>query len=91
MNIARETYGRLKELGIPNQDARFILPNAATSEIVVTANFREYRHIFDERCSIAAQWEIRRICCGMLEILQQHAPSVFGDYSIDKNNWTAKR
>lgn len=41
MKKTREIYSKLRELGIKNEDARFVLPNATESEIVITANFRE--------------------------------------------------
>lgn len=89
MASAQECYNRLQRLGITNQDARFVLPNATCSEIVVSANFRELRHIFNERCVLAAQWEIRRIACLMLELVQIEAPAVFSDFKLNKGNWTA--
>lgn len=84
-----EYYARLRDCGIKKEDARFILPNAVESEIVFSANFREFRTIFDLRLKRDAQWEIRRVCMLMLEILQKEAPSVFGDYEIDSENCTA--
>ncbi|OGF96990.1 MAG: thymidylate synthase, flavin-dependent [Candidatus Glassbacteria bacterium RBG_16_58_8] len=81
---AREAYRGLIALGIQKQDARFVLPNAVESEIVVSANFREWRHIFRARCHPAAQWEIRTICLEMLRILKKEAPSVFHDFVIDE-------
>jgi thymidylate synthase (FAD) len=90
MEEARQCYMKLQELGVPNQDARFVLPNATESEIVLSANFREFRHIFEHRCHPAAQWEIRRVCCLMLEKLKAEAPTVFEDFVIDYEKWTAK-
>ncbi len=84
MEGAREAYRKLREFGIPKQDARFVLPNATTSEIVVSANFREWRHIFELRCHPSAQWEIREICLQILKVLKEKAPSVFGDFEIDE-------
>jgi len=82
MEGARQFYLRLQKEGIRNQDARFVLPNAVKSEIVISANFREFRHIFNVRCSKHAQWEIREAALLMLEILKLEAPAVFGDYVI---------
>lgn len=81
---ARKAYARLQELGIKREDARYVLPNAVESEIVVSANFRELRHIFRMRCARSAQWEIRRICLEMLRIMKKEAPSVFADFVIDE-------
>ncbi|MCS7280773.1 MAG: FAD-dependent thymidylate synthase [Desulfobacterota bacterium] len=79
METAKKTYVRLKELGIKNEDARFVLPNATETEIVLTANFRELRHIISLRKAESAQWEIRKVAEEMLKILKEHAPSVFED------------
>lgn len=87
---SRQTYEKFRELGIKKEDARFILPNALESQIVFSANFREFRTVFNLRLDRAAQWEIRRVCLEMLKVLREKAPSVFGDYIIDEDNWTAK-
>lgn len=91
MEEIRTTYGQLQELGVPKEDARFILPNAVTSEIVISANLREWRHIFTVRCEVHAQWEIRTICIQMLELLQKAVPTVFSDFVIDKEKMVAHR
>ena len=44
MDVLSKAYGELVALGIPNEDARFVLPNAATTNIVMTVNARELRH-----------------------------------------------
>jgi thymidylate synthase (FAD) len=87
INNAKEVYIRIQSLGINREDARFVLPNAVESEIVISANFRELRHIFKERCSRAAQWEIREIALEMLKIMKGHAPTVFEDFEIDPNEF----
>lgn len=74
----QETYRRLRKLGIKKEDARFLLPNATASRIIVTMNFRELLHVFRLRISPHAQWEIRQMCVSMLECLLPHAPNVFG-------------
>jgi len=86
---AKNTYCKLQELGIKNEDARFVLPNAVQSEIVISANFRELRHILSVRCDRHAQWEIRNVALQMLRILKEEASSVFGDFVIDEEMGTA--
>ncbi|MCX7020901.1 MAG: FAD-dependent thymidylate synthase, partial [bacterium] len=76
----REAYDELRRLGVPKEDARFVLPNAAESEIVVTANFREWRHILKLRGDRTAQWEIRRFAVEVFKILVEYAPDVFADF-----------
>jgi thymidylate synthase (FAD) len=62
-----------------NQDARFVLPQAAETKIVVTMNCRELLHFFKERCCSRAQWEIRKLAKEMLSICKQKLPSVFNN------------
>jgi thymidylate synthase ThyX len=54
-------------------------PPACTSEIVVSANFREWRHILTVRTDKGAQWEIRKAANLILGILKEHAPACFED------------
>jgi thymidylate synthase (FAD) len=75
----REAYRDLRELGVKKEDARFLLPNAAATRIVLTMNFRELLHFFRVRCDRAAQWEIRALAKEMLKLAYQVAPSVFQD------------
>ena len=82
MKTVRETYKKLRDLKIPKEDARFVLPNATTTEIVITANLREWRHIVELRGSEHAQWEIRRMTIEILKILKREAPTVFEDFVI---------
>ena len=82
MESVRETYRKLRDLKIPKEDARFVLPNATTTEIVITANLREWRHIVELRGSKHAQWEIRRMTIEILKILKREAPTVFEDFVI---------
>jgi thymidylate synthase (FAD) len=72
-------YSKLISLGIPREDARFILPNACTTHLVMTANFREWLHILSLRLKKSAQWEIRTLMEKILGILKEKAPAVFGD------------
>ncbi len=64
------------------QTARAALPNAAETKIVVTGNCRAWRHFIELRGSPTADTEIRRLALGVLRILQQEAPGLFGDYRI---------
>jgi thymidylate synthase (FAD) len=72
---------RLNELGYEGeagqQDARYLLPNAAETKIVVTMNGRELLHFFRVRCCNRAQWEIQAMAERMLHLLKQAAPTIF--------------
>lgn len=65
--------------GVPEEDARYILPNACATNIVVTMNGRELRHFFKLRCCTRAQWEIRELANRMLEQVKDVAPIMFRD------------
>jgi len=79
MEKARETYGCLREKGVPKEDARFVLPNACETKIRVTMNFREYRHFIKLRTAEGAQWEIKKLAEKILKQLRDVAPVVFED------------
>lgn len=61
-----------------NEDARFVLPNACDTRMIVTMNARELRHFFRLRCCNRAQWEIRALACEMLKLARTAAPLLFG-------------
>lgn len=81
MQSIQAMYNKWKGYGLRNEDARFVLPNACCSEIVISANFREWRHIFEVRCDSHAQWEIRKAMLTCLMYLNKEAPNVFFDYA----------
>ncbi len=62
---------------LANEDARFLLPNACETKIVVTMNVRSLFNFFEHRCCNRAQWEIREVACQMLRLCQQVAPRIF--------------
>lgn len=67
---------------LARQAARSILPNATETKIFVTANARALRHFIELRGSRHAETEIRKLACVVLRIMQQEAPSLFGDYQL---------
>ena len=79
IEAATSAYKKLLDAGVPAEDARYLLPNAAESKIVVTMNVRELLHFFSLRCCNRAQWEIRELAHRMLELARPTAPFVFAD------------
>ncbi len=73
----RETYDKLMEMGVPKEDARYVLANATETKILVTMNARSLHHFFNLRCCNRAQWEIREMAYKMLEEVQKVAPTLF--------------
>lgn len=76
-----EIVRRLHQKGIrgelANQDARFVLPNAAETKIMVTMNARELMHFFRLRCCRRSQWEIRLLAERMIRLCKKVAPTIF--------------
>ena len=77
MDCCQLAYNRLTELGIPAEDARYVLPNACETKLVVTMNCRSLLHFFELRCCNRAQWEIRALANAMLGICKDRLPIVF--------------
>lgn len=85
MSEAQKAYNfvvrKLNEKGLKgesaNQDARFVLPNAAETKIMVTMNARELLHFFRQRCCLRAQWEINKLAQQMCYLAKQVAPTIF--------------
>ena len=75
----QKSYNELINLGIEPEDARFVLPNAAKTRIMVTMNCVALLHFFDLRSCSLAQWEIRNLSDKMLEICKKELPVVFKD------------
>lgn len=75
----REWQSKLGEGEKSNEDARFVLPNACETKMVVTMNARELIHFFGLRCCNRAQWEIRSVAWLMLAEVLKVAPSLFKD------------
>ncbi len=75
-NIWKE-YNKLLNLGIPTEDSRYILPNSACTNIIVTMNARSLLNFFELRCCQHAQWEIRQLANKMLKEVKQVAHTIF--------------
>jgi thymidylate synthase (FAD) len=70
-------YNELIKKNIPIEDARYLLPNATTSNIIVTMNARSLLNFFELRCCLHAQWEIRKLANLMLKEVKKVAPTIF--------------
>lgn len=87
MEQIQKSYNKLIELfekkkikgEMANQDARYVLPQATETKIVVTMNCRELIHFFKERCCQRAQWEIRKLAEEMLTICRKILPTIFNN------------
>jgi len=77
MGEAAELYGEFVDSGVKKEDARFVLPNACETKIVITMNCRELLYFFEKRTCARAQWEIRAMAEKMLELCKQVSPLIF--------------
>ncbi len=76
---AFEFYKEMLKNGVEAEDARYLLPQAVETKIVVTMNARELLHFFEVRCCNRAQWEIKELALKMLEEVKKVAPLIFAD------------
>lgn len=74
-----DLYNAMVTEGIPEEDARFIVPQGVTCKLMMTMNARELRHFFSLRCCNRAQWEIRELAQEMLQQCKEVAPALFAD------------
>ena len=66
METIGEHYNELQGHGIPNEDARYVLPNACATSLYLSCNLRELIHLANERLCLRAQWEIRNLVREMI-------------------------
>ncbi|MEM3583750.1 MAG: FAD-dependent thymidylate synthase [Nitrososphaerales archaeon] len=93
MTISEQIYKAYSEIGFHKEDARFVIPSACKTNITITANPREFRHIFSQRCDSAAQWEIRDVSWAMLALAKLVAPTIFKtlDLPASKDKYVLER
>jgi thymidylate synthase (FAD) len=77
MKMIWKEYNKLLEMDIPAEDARYVLPNATCTNIIVTMNARSLLNFFELRCCLHAQWEIRTLANLMLKEVKKAAPTIF--------------
>jgi len=78
MHIWYQVWQKLLEEGESgNEDARFVLPGACETRLIMTMNVRELLHLFALRCCNRAQWEIRELATQMLRLCKESAPGLF--------------
>lgn len=76
---AESAYFDMLEFGCTPQEARAVLPNSLKTEIMMTANLREWRHFFKLRCSKAAHPQMREVAFKALVAMQEYVPIIFDD------------
>lgn len=79
MQSSQDIYNSLIQAKWSPQEARSVLPNSLKTEIIVTANLREWREIFRQRCSPAAHPQMRELMVPLRNEFQKVLPEIFGD------------
>lgn len=79
MEDAELAYFSLLNWGCSPQEARSVLPNSLKTEVVMTANMREWRHFFKMRCSPAAHPQMQEVAIPLLEQFRERVPVLFDD------------
>ena len=69
MSVIEDHYNELQSLGVPNEDARYVLPNACATSLYLSCNLRELIHMANERLCSRAQWEIRDLVKAMCKLV----------------------
>jgi thymidylate synthase (FAD) len=75
-----KVYKKLLDSGVKAEIARYVLPNACETQIVMTMNFRELRHFIKLRTSKRSLPEMRAVAGKILDIMKEQAPAIFGDF-----------
>lgn len=78
-SCAEQVYLSMLDDGCSPQEARAILPNSLKTEVVMTANMREWRHFLKLRCAKAAHPQMREVACMLLEQFKEKIPVIFDD------------
>lgn len=82
LQTSEDKYNKLSALGWTPQQARDVLPNSTKTEVVVTTNFREWRHIFKLRADSKAHPQMREIMIPLLNEFKQHLPELFDNIAV---------
>jgi thymidylate synthase (FAD) len=78
VEAASDVYAKLVDRGVPREDARFVLPNATETSLLVTMDGRSLMHFFGLRLCNRAQWEVREMAEEMLRQVRVPEPELFG-------------
>jgi thymidylate synthase (FAD) len=72
-----EAYEKMVAAGVPKEDARYVLPNAIKTKILMTVSAKALMHIVWQRTALQAQWEIRKLTTELLRCAQEATPELW--------------
>lgn len=79
---AEKAYFDMLEASVTPEKARTVLPNSLKTELVMTANMREWRHFFKLRTEKAAHPQMREVACELLDYFKENIPVLFDDIEV---------
>lgn len=82
---AEKAYFQMLAMGAAPQDARSVLPNSLKTEVIMTADLREWRHILRLRTDKAAHPQMREVMCPLLKELKERVPVIFDDIGAESD------
>jgi len=77
LKVVYEAFERMTALGVPKEDARYVLPNAIKTKLVMTVYARSLMHIVWQRTALQAQWEIREVVTEMFRLAKEATPELW--------------
>lgn len=88
MEMIEKNYNAMAALGCKPDQLRMLLPHSIKADVVMTANLREWRHIFKLRCAPAAHPSVQQVMKMLLKKLKAEIPVIFDDITYDDENET---
>ena len=85
MQEIENAYLKMKELGASTDECRLILPHSTAAEYTMTANIREWKHIFELRANNHVHPSIRQVMIPLLKYFKKEMPDIFSDIQYDED------
>lgn len=77
LRLIYSAYEKMIAAGVPKEDARYVLPSAIKTKLVMTINARSLMHVVWQRTALQAQWEIRELANAMLDVAREATPELW--------------
>ncbi len=77
LKVVYSAYEKMVAAGVPKEDARYILPSAIKTKLVMTLNARSLMHLVWQRTALQAQWEIRELATTLHRLAQEATPELW--------------
>jgi len=77
LKVVYSAYEKMVAAGVPKEDARYILPSAIKTKLVMTLNAKSLMHLVWQRTALQAQWEIRELATALHALAQEATPELW--------------